>query len=58
MTEVDVLVVPVAVLDDIVRAHPVVAREMVRESDNRVRQAAVALQSVGRQLPRGRAVVG
>jgi len=57
-SEVDVLVVPVSVLDDIVRAHPVVAREMVREGENRVRQAAAALQAVGHQLPRGRAVVG
>jgi hypothetical protein len=57
-SEVDVVVVPVAALDDIVRAHPVVAREIVRESENRLRQAAAALAAVGETLPRGRFVVG
>jgi small-conductance mechanosensitive channel len=58
MTEVDVVVVPVSALDDIVRAHPVVAREIVRESENRVRQAGAALSAVGQSMPRGRFVVG
>ncbi|MDR7112869.1 MULTISPECIES: mechanosensitive ion channel domain-containing protein [Microbacterium] len=57
-SEVDVVVVPVAALDDIVRAHPVVAREIVRESENRLRQAGAALAAVGETLPRGRFVVG
>ncbi|WP_342001817.1 mechanosensitive ion channel [Microbacterium sp. LWH7-1.2] len=57
-SEVDVVVVPVSALDDIVRAHPVVAREIVRESENRLRQAAAALAAVGETLPRGRFVVG
>ncbi len=57
-TEVDVVVVPVSALDDIVRAHPVVARELVRESENRLRQASAALQAAGQQLPRGRFLVG
>ena len=49
---------PVRVLDDIVRAHPVVAREIVRESENRVQQARIALHAVGEQLPFGRRVLG
>jgi small-conductance mechanosensitive channel len=57
-SEVDVVVFPVTVLDDIVRAHPVVARELVRESENRVQQARLALQAVGEQLPFGRQVLG
>jgi small-conductance mechanosensitive channel len=57
-SEVDVVVLPVRVLDDIVRAHPVVAREIVRESENRVQQARIALQAVGEQLPFGRRVLG
>ncbi|MEV4687229.1 mechanosensitive ion channel domain-containing protein [Microbacterium sp. LWH3-1.2] len=57
-SEVDVVVVPVSALDDIVRAHPVVAREIVRESENRLRQAGAALAAVGETLPRGRFVVG
>ena len=57
-TEVHVVVVPVAALDDIVRAHPVVAREIVRESENRLRLAGAALQAAGQPLPRGRYVVG
>lgn len=58
MTEVDVVAIPVEVLDDIVRSHPVVAREIVRESENRVRQARLAMEAVGRQLPRARRVLG
>lgn len=57
-SEVDVIAVPVQVLDDIVRAHPVVAREIVRESENRVRRARDAMAAVGRQLPHGRRVLG
>jgi small-conductance mechanosensitive channel len=57
-SEVDVVVLPVRVLDDIVRAHPVVARELVRESENRVQQARIALHAVGEQLPFGRQVLG
>ncbi|GAB3603788.1 mechanosensitive ion channel domain-containing protein [Microbacterium aureliae] len=57
-SEVDAVVLPVSVLDDIVRLHPVVAREFVRESENRVRQARVALQAVGERLPFGRRVLG
>ena len=57
-SEVDVVVLPVRVLDDIVRAHPVVAREIVRASENRVQQARIALQAVGEQLPFGHRVLG
>jgi len=58
MSEVDVVVLPVLVLDEIVRMHAVVAREIVRESENRVQQARVALQAVGEKLPFGRRVLG
>ncbi|KQZ86007.1 hypothetical protein ASD56_06980 [Microbacterium sp. Root166] len=58
MSEVDVVVLPVSVLDEIVRMHPVVAREIVRESENRVRLAQTALQSAGGVLPHGRRVLG
>ncbi len=57
-SEVDVVVVPIRILDDIVRAHPVVARELVRESDNRVQQARIALHAIGEQLPFGRQTLG
>ena len=57
-SEVDVVVLPVRILDEIVRAHPVVAREIVRESDNRVQQARIALHAVGEQLPFSRRVLG
>jgi small-conductance mechanosensitive channel len=57
-SEVDVVVLPIRVLDDIVRAHPVVARELVRESGNRVQQARIALHAVGEQLPFGRQTLG
>ena len=39
--------IPVGVLDDIVRAHPSLAREVVRENDNRIRLARSALEAVG-----------
>lgn len=57
-SEVDVVVLPVQVLDDIVRTHPVVAREFVRESENRVQQARTAMQAVGERLPLARRVLG
>lgn len=57
-SEVDVVSLPVRVLDDIVRAHPVVAREIVRESENRVQQARLALAAVGARLPLARRVLG
>ncbi|WP_375385831.1 mechanosensitive ion channel domain-containing protein [uncultured Microbacterium sp.] len=58
MSEVEVVVIPVDVLDEIVRAHPVLAREIVRESDNRLRLARSALAAVGEVLVPGRSVVG
>ncbi|KAA9107812.1 mechanosensitive ion channel domain-containing protein [Microbacterium rhizomatis] len=58
MSEVEVVVIPVGVLDDIVRAHPVLAREIVRESDNRLRLARSALAAVGEVLVPGRSTVG
>ncbi|BDV29748.1 mechanosensitive ion channel domain-containing protein [Microbacterium terricola] len=57
-SEVDVVALPVRLLDDVVRQHPVVAREIVRESENRVRQARLAMTSVGSRLPYGRPVLG
>ena len=45
-------------LDDIVRAHPVLAREIVRENENRVRLARSALAAVGESLAPGRNVFG
>ncbi|GAA1944213.1 mechanosensitive ion channel family protein [Microbacterium deminutum] len=57
-SEVDVVVLPINILDDIVRSHPVVARELVRESENRVQQARIALHAVGEQLPFGRQMLG
>ncbi|WP_137844288.1 mechanosensitive ion channel domain-containing protein [Microbacterium sp. 2FI] len=57
-SEVDVVSLPVTVLDDIVRLHPVVAREIVRESENRVRLARAAMAAVGGSLPHGRRVLG
>lgn len=58
LTEVEVVVIPVTVLDDIVRAHPVLAREIVRENENRVRLARSALAEIGESLDPGRAVLG
>ena len=45
-------------LDDIVRAHPSLAREVVRENDNRVRLARSALEAVGERLDPTRRVMG
>jgi hypothetical protein len=36
----------------------VVAREFVRESENRVQQARTAMQAVGERLPLARRVLG
>ncbi|WP_439591790.1 mechanosensitive ion channel domain-containing protein [Microbacterium sp.] len=58
LTELEVVSVPVTVLDDVVRAHPVLAREIVRESENRVRLAQAALSAVGESLGPGRSVFG
>lgn len=58
MTEVDVVAIPVELLDDVVRTHPVLAREIVRESENRVAQARAALAAVGETMPSGRSVLG
>ena len=58
MSEVDVVALPVSVLDDVVRGHPVLAREIVRESENRVRLARTALAAVGEVLPNGRSLLG
>nr|WP_279587849.1 mechanosensitive ion channel domain-containing protein [Microbacterium ulmi] len=58
LTELEVVDVPVAVLDDIVRQHPVLAREVVRESENRVRLARSALAAVGETLAPGRRAFG
>ncbi len=56
--EVDVVVLPVTVLDDIVRMHPVVAREIVRESENRTRLARMALQAAGEPVLHVPSVLG
>lgn len=58
LTELEVVSVPVDVLDDVVRAHPVLAREIVREQENRVRLARSALAAVGEKLGPGRTVFG
>lgn len=58
LTEVEVVVVPVTVLDDIVRTHPSLAREIVRENDNRVRLARASLEAVGERLDPTRRVMG
>lgn len=58
MSEVDVVAVPVQFLDDVVRSHPVLARELVRETDNRTRLARKALADVGEVLPLGRRELG
>lgn len=58
LSELDVVSIPVRVLDDVVRSHPVLARELVRESENRVRLARAALEAVGESLPFGRSVLG
>ena len=58
LTELEVITIPVHALDDVVRAHPVLAREIVRENDNRVRLARSALAAVGESLAPGRNVFG
>ena len=58
LTEVEVVELPVAELDAIVRAHPVLAREIVREGENRARLARAALAAVGEALVPGRTAVG
>ena len=58
LTELEVVSIPVALIDDVVRAHPVLAREIVREQENRVRLAQAALAAVGESLGPGRSVVG
>ena len=58
LTEVEVVWIPVEVLDEIVRSHPVLAREIVRENENRVRLARSALQAVGEVLDLSRRVFG
>jgi small-conductance mechanosensitive channel len=58
LTELEVISIPVHLLDDVVRAHPVLAREIVRESENRVRLARSALDAVGEHLAPGRNVFG
>ncbi|HEX5728263.1 mechanosensitive ion channel domain-containing protein [Microbacterium sp.] len=58
LTELEVITVPVHLLDDVVRQHPVLAREIVRENDNRVRLARSALAAVGEHLAPGRNVFG
>lgn len=58
LTEVEVVQIPVQVLDDIVRTHPSLAREVVRENDNRIRLARAALAAVGERLDPTRRVMG
>jgi len=58
MTELEVITIPVHALDDIVRAHPVLAREIVRENENRVRLARSAMAAVGESIAPGRNVFG
>jgi hypothetical protein len=48
----------VGVLDDIVRRHPSLAREVVRENDNRVRLARSAMEAIGEKFDPTRRVVG
>lgn len=58
LTDVDVVAIPVDLLDDVVRAHPVLAREIVRESENRAQLAREALARAGVSLPLGARVLG
>jgi hypothetical protein len=58
LTEVEVVEIPVAMLDDVVRTHPVLAREIVRESEIRARLAREALAKAGESLPFGARVLG
>jgi small-conductance mechanosensitive channel len=57
-TEVEVLTLPVSVLDDVVRTHPSLARDIVRENENRVRLARSALSNIGVTLDPTRRVMG
>lgn len=58
LTEVEVVDIPVSELDGVVRAHPVLAREIVREGENRMRLARSALAAVGETLAVDRPSVG
>ncbi|WP_345801551.1 mechanosensitive ion channel domain-containing protein [Microbacterium sp. AZCO] len=58
LTEVEVVSIPVDVLDDIVRTHPSLAREVVRENENRTRLARSALAAVGETLDPTRRAMG
>ncbi len=58
ITEVEVVAVPVEHMDSLVGAHPVLAREIIREGENRVRQAREALSKVGTRLDPARRTVG
>ncbi|GAA1666169.1 mechanosensitive ion channel domain-containing protein [Microbacterium lacus] len=58
LSELEVVAIPVRALDDVVRAHPVLAREIVRESENRVRLARSAMDAAGERLAPGRNVFG
>lgn len=50
LTELEVVSLPVAVLDDVVRAHPVLARELLAEQENRKRLTRTALAAAGERL--------
>lgn len=58
LSEVEVVVLTVAQLDAIVQAHPVLARELVREGENRGRMARAALAHAGEVLDPGLVVMG
>lgn len=58
LTEVEVVEIPVSMLDEVVRTHPVLAREIVRESEIRARLAREALAKAGESLPFGARVLG
>jgi small-conductance mechanosensitive channel len=58
LTEVEVVDIPVDDLDVIVRDHPVLAREIVREQENRARLARTALAGTGHAPAPGRVSVG
>ena len=52
LTDVAVLFVPVAVLDELVKTRPRLARDIGQELDNRRTWAKAALDSVGVEAPR------
>ncbi len=58
ITEVEVATVPVEYMDQLVAAHPVLARELLRDGENRVRMAREALASVGERLDPSRRTMG